>query len=137
MSIINEPDDVLSLAVKNLLTPILEDEKFIKRIEKLKNRMIVLELEDIYAITITFNDGDITIEYGETPKYHLKIIITLDAFVGIAEGKVSLIGAFLKRKARVKKLYRLFTVFKFYQVLFPAIKKAAEEHVLDGVMNVL
>ncbi|MHA1148378.1 MAG: SCP2 sterol-binding domain-containing protein [Promethearchaeota archaeon] len=137
MSIINKPDDVLSLALKNLINPLLEDEKFVKKIKNLKYRVIVLELEDIYGITLTFNNGTILIEYGEKPKYHLKIIITLDAFVGIAERKVSLVGAFLRRKARVKKIYRIFTILKFYRILFPAIKKASEEPILEGVINVL
>lgn len=137
MSIVNQPDDVLGLALKNLLAPLLEDEKFSKKIKKLKHRVIVLELRDIYSITLTFDNGNIQIDYGEKPKYHLKINVTLDAFVGIAEGKVGLVGAFLKGKAKVKKIYRVFTILKFYQVLFPAIKKANEQPILAGILNVL
>ncbi len=137
MSIINEPSDVLGLALKNLLSTVLKEEKFQKRVKKLKRRVVVLELKDIYAITLTFNNGEIQIEYGEKPKYHLKIIITLDAFVGIAEGKVGLISAFLKGDAKVKKIYRVFTILKFYLILFPAIKQANEHPILEGVINVL
>lgn len=137
MSIVNEPDDVLGLALKNLIAPLLDDEKFVKLIKKLKKRVIVLELADIYGITLSFNNGDIAIEYGEKPKYHLKIIVTLDAFVGIAEKKIGLVGAFLKRKAKVKKIWRVFTILKFYKIFFPAIKKANEEPILENVMNIL
>lgn len=137
MSIINDPQDVLGLAIKNLLTPLLLEEKFVKKVRKIKRRTIVVELEDIYPITLIFNNGDISIVYGKRPKYDLKIVITLDAFVGIAEGKVGMIGAFLKRKIRAKKLYRVFTVLRFYKVFFPAIKAARQNPVIEGIENLL
>ena len=137
MSIINDPQDVLGLAIKNLLTPLFLDEKFVKKVRKIKKRIIVVELEDIYAISLVFNNGDVSIEYGEKPKYHLWITITLDAFVGIAEGKVSMIGAFLKRKIKAKKLYRVFTILRFYKVFFPAIKAASESPAIEGIENLL
>jgi len=136
ISIINKPDDILGLAIKNLFTPFLHDEKFIKRINKL-NRIIVLELIDVYPLTLTFHEGTIRIEYGENPDYDLKLRITVEAFAGIAEGKVGLIGALLKGNLKVKKIYRLLTVLKFYRILFPAIKKATETPILEGVINIL
>lgn len=138
MSIIEpHPTDVLGLALKNLLTPLLGDEKFRKKIKGLKRRVIVMELKNIYSITLTFNNGEILIEYGAKPKYHLFISITLDAFVGIAEGKIGLIGAFLTRKIKAKKIYRVFTILKFKNIFFPAIKAANANPILDGVINVL
>ncbi len=136
MSIVNQPEDILGLALKNLLTPLLKDEKFVKKIKKL-NRVIVLELKDIYAITLTFNNGNILIEYGEKKPYHLKLIVTMEAFTGIAEGKIGLIGAFLKRKIKIKKIYHIFTILKFRSIFFPAIKKATETPALEGVINIL
>jgi len=137
MSIINEPQDVLGLAIKNLMTPLLLDPKFAKKVKKIKKRVIIIELEDIYPLSLVFNDGDVSIEYGEKPKYHLWITITLDAFVGIAEGKVGMIGAFLKHKIKAKKLYRVFTILRFYKVFFPAIKAAHQNPVIEGIENLL
>ena len=136
MSIVNEPDDILGLALKNLLTPLLEDEKAVKTIKKL-NKVIVMELTGLYSITLTFNNGNILIELGEKKPYHLKMIVTLDAFTGIAEGKIGLIGAFLKRKIKVKGIYRIFTILKFRKIFFPAIKAATETPALEGVINIL
>lgn len=137
MSIINQPDDLLGLALKNLLTPLLQDPKFVKKIKSLKKKVIVIELKDIYAISLTFDNGNISIEYGEKTKYHLKLIVTMDAFMGIAENKMGLIGAFLKRKIKVKKIYHVFTILKFKGIFFPAIKKANEKPILEGVINIL
>jgi putative sterol carrier protein len=138
MSIIEPlPDDVLGLALKNMLTPLLDDPKFRKKIIGLKKKVIVMELKDIYSITLTFNHGDILIEYGAKQKYHLGIIVTLDAFVGIAEGKLGLVGAFLKGMIKAKKIYRVFTILKFKSIFFPAIKAANENPILEGVVNVL
>lgn len=137
MSIINDPVDVLGLAIKNLMTPLFLDEKFVKKVKKIKKRVVIIELEDIYSVSLVFNNGDVSIEYGEKPEYHLWIKITLDAFVGIAEGKVGMIGAFLKRKIRAKKLYRVFTILRFYKVFFPAIKAARQNPVIEGIKNLL
>ena len=54
MSIINQPEDLLGLALKNLITPLLEDDKVKKRLENW-NKVIVVELIDIYGLTFTFN----------------------------------------------------------------------------------
>lgn len=129
MSIVNEPEDILGLALKNLLALRLEDEKIKKKIKNWK-RTIVLEVVGMYAISLTFNNSELTIEYDEKPKYHLKISTTIEAFVGIAEGTTSMVSAFIRRKIKVKKIYRVFTILKFYSILFPALKmanKAMEE----------
>ena len=123
MSIVNEPEDVLGMALSNVLTPSLSDEKFLKKTKGWK-RTIVLEVIGLYPITLTFKNSEITIVYEEKPKYHLKISITLEALLDIAEGRLGLISAFLRRKVRVKKIYRIFTILKFRSILFSAIKKA-------------
>ena len=64
MSIINQPKDILGLALKNLLTPMLNEEKILKKIKNW-HRIIVVELIGLYEITLIFNNSEITIEYGE------------------------------------------------------------------------
>ena len=139
MSIVNEPDDILSLAVANLLRPLLEIEKFLKRIKKLKKCVIVVELKDLYALSLSFDNAAISINYGEPKRYKLKMIVTLEEFMKIAEGQgmIGLIGAFFKGRIKIKKIYRLFIFLKFYRIFFPAIKMANEEPALIGVINVL
>ncbi|MHA1274369.1 MAG: SCP2 sterol-binding domain-containing protein [Promethearchaeota archaeon] len=138
MSIINQPEDILGLAIKNLIEPLYSENKTRKKLLKIKNRIIILELEGIYAISMIFDKkSNLKIEYGEKTKYSSKIKTNLDAFVGIAEGKVGIISAFLRRKIKVKKIFRIFTLFRFYRVLFPAIKKANENPIIKDVLNVL
>jgi putative sterol carrier protein len=113
------------LALKNLLFPFLNDDKFLKKIKNW-NRIIVIEIIGLYPITLIFSNGEIRIEYDEIPKHHLKLIISLEAFTQIAEGKLNLVSAFLKGKIKIKKLYRIFTILKFKNILFPALKRATE-----------
>ena len=126
MSIINEPDDLLGLAVLNVLAPRLEEDKIKKKLENW-NRTIVLEIIGLYPISLVFNNSELSIEYDEKPKYDLKITTSLNTFVDIAEGNTNLISAFLKRKVKVKKIYRIFTILKFYSILFPALKALSNE----------
>ena len=121
MSIVNEPEDILGMALSNLLTPILSNAIILNKIKNW-NRTIILEVIGLYPITLTFNNSEITIVYGEKPKYHIKISITLEALLNIAEGKLGLISAFLRRKVKVKKIFRILTILKFRRVLFSALK---------------
>jgi hypothetical protein len=50
MVTINEPDDIFGIALVNLLTPFLDEEKFQKKIKNWK-RTIVLELKDFYTFS--------------------------------------------------------------------------------------
>lgn len=136
MSKINQPTDILGLALKNLLLPYLDDEKFQKKIKNW-NKVIIVALRDFYSITLTFSNGSIEIEYDEKPKYDVKLIVTLNAFVGIAEGKMGLISAFLKREIRVKKIYKIFTMLKLKNIIFPALKRATEQPLIEGLINLL
>jgi putative sterol carrier protein len=122
---INEPQDLLGLAVRNLFLPFLDNELFYKKIKNW-NKVIVVEIKGLYPITISFEKGEIRIEYDESPKYDLKLILTLNAFTEIAEGKLGLFSAFFKGKIKVKKLYHIFTILKFKNILFPALKRATE-----------
>ncbi len=128
MSIINQPKDILGLALKNLLTPMLNEEKILKKIKNW-HRIIVVELIGLYEITLIFNNSEITIEYGEKPKYDLKIRMTLDALIAITEGRMGLISAFLRRKLKVKKIYRIFTINKFQSILVKALHLANKTYV--------
>lgn len=137
MTIKSKPDDVLGLAIYNLLNPLFEEEKYRKKVEKLKTKVIALEIKHIYGLTLRFNNGEMLIEYGAVPKYNLKIIMTLEALVKIAEGKLGLIGAFLKRQVKVKKIYNVFTILKFKGLLFPALQAASKKSILENVVNIL
>jgi len=123
MTIANEPQDLLGLAVNSLLTPYLKEKKFQNKIRNWK-RKIVIEIKNMYPISVIFNKGIIKIEYDEIPKYDLKIILSLKAFTEIAEGKSGMISAFLKGEIKIKKLYRIFTVLKFKNIFIPALKNA-------------
>ncbi len=123
MSIINQPEDILGLAIKNVLTPMLTNEKVLKKIKNWQ-RIIVVEIIGLYKITVIFNNSEITIEYGENPKYHLKIRMALDALISITEGRMGLISAFLRRKLKVKKIYRIFTINKFQSIFVKALHLA-------------
>ena len=132
---INESDHVFGMAIVKIFTPFLDDEKFQKKLKDW-NKVIVVELKGIYTFSIIFNDGVISCEYGEKEKYNLKLIISFDAFVGIAEGYTGLIPAFIRGKIKVKKLYNIFTALKFITILLPALKKATAEPIAEGYIKV-
>ncbi len=132
---INESDHVFGMAIVKIFTPFLEEEKFQKKIEKW-NKIIVVELKNIYTFSLIFDNGVISCEYGEREKYNLKLITSFEAFVGIAEGYTGLIPAFLRGKIKVKKIYNILTVLKFITILLPALKSATAEPIAEGYIKV-
>jgi len=132
---INESDHVFGMAIVKIFTPFLEEEKFQKKIEKW-NKIIVVELKNIYTFSLIFDNGVISCEYGEREKYNLKLITSFEAFVGIAEGYTGLIPAFLRGKIKVKKIYNILTVLKFITILLPALKRATAEPIAEGYIKV-
>jgi len=104
MITINEPDDVFGIAVVSLLRPFFEEEKFQKKLKNWK-KTIVVDLIDLYTFSLTFNDGDITVDYGGKDKYNLKLIIGFDTFMDIEEiGKLCGIGSIGMVKDALKEL---------------------------------
>ena len=83
-------------------------------------------MRGIYPITITFNNGEILIEYDEKQKYQLKVSLSFDALMKLAEGKMGLISGFFNGGIKIKRIYRIFTILKFKSIFFPALKEAIE-----------
>ena len=130
-----EPDHIFGMAVINLFIPYVDDEKFQKKIENWK-KTIVVDLIDIYPFSIIFYNGEISVEYGAREEYDLKLIISFDTFIGIAEGYTGLIPAFLRRKIKVKKIFHIFTVLRFISILLPALKKATSQTLPEGFYKI-
>ena len=135
MILIKEPNHIFGMAVVNLFKPFLGNEKFQRKLKKWK-KVIIIKLIDLYPFSIIFNDGEISVEYGENSKYDLKLVLSFDTFIEIAEGQVGIISSFLKGKIKVKKLYKVFTVLKFISILIPALKKATEKSLDEGFYKV-
>ena len=126
---ISQPEDILGLAIKNMLDYRNRDEKFSKYVAKWakkKERKIVVNVLPMYAITIVFNGNKITIERGESKKA-LKITLHVHSMLEMAFGRLGVIKATLTRKIKIKGLYRIGTILKFMKIFLKTMKMVADE----------
>lgn len=115
----------MGIGIKNLLEYRKDDEKFQELVASW-HKTIVVEVNGIYAVTITFEGGAIDIQPGTPEKYDLKFQLSLETMVAIARGDISYIKAFLKGHVKVKKMWHVGTLLKFVKVFIPALQIAGQ-----------
>jgi putative sterol carrier protein len=125
MIVINQPQDILGLGIKNILSYRLQDADYQKLVSGV-NKTIIIEFRHIYAVTVVFHENNITIEYDEKEKYDLKVILDINTMVQMARGEYGPIRGFLKGKLKVKKIWNVGLLLKFIQIFIPNIKLAGE-----------
>jgi len=126
---IPQPEDILGLAIKNMLDYRKYDEKFntyVSNWSKKKQKKIVVNVIPFYAVTILFDGSRVIITRGETKKA-LKVTLHVHSMLEMANGRLGLIKATLTRKLKVKGIYRIGTILKFTKIFFTTMKMVAAE----------
>ncbi len=125
MLMMNDPQDILGIGIKNILEYRASKGELEPLVAGWK-KIIVVEIQGIYAITIRFQDSNIQVEPSLPSTYDLKLTMSLNIMIKIAKGETGLIGAFLKGQVKVKKLWHVSTLLKFIKIIIPALKIAGE-----------
>lgn len=122
----NRPEDIIGIGIKNILAYRINDVEFQKLVQNWK-RVIAIEFKNLYCVTANFQGEKIYIEYGEPPKYHIKIILdSLQTMVDLAKGKFGPYKAFLLGKIKVKKIWNVLDLLKFIKVFIPGLRIAGD-----------
>ncbi len=122
---INNPEDILGIGLKNLLSYCCNDSKFHKEVEVL-NQKIIFDFEDLYSVSVFFQKPTIEITPNTEEKNILRLKMSLNTLINIMKGKYSIIGAFLRGKIKISHLWKLLTIIRLLRILHPALKKATE-----------
>lgn len=126
----NQPEDILGIGIRTILNYRKDDVKF-QNLLKNWNKIIVIEFNGIYAVTIEFKDGSIRIAYDEQEGYDLKVKLrSIRVMTDIAAGTYGPIRAFMTGKIRVKKVWNVFVLLKFIRLFIPALRIAGDRAVL-------
>ncbi|MHA1342132.1 MAG: SCP2 sterol-binding domain-containing protein [Promethearchaeota archaeon] len=124
--IFNQPQDIFGIGIKNILNYRKNDPKF-KKLVINWNKTIVFEFPGLYPITINFNGNTININYGDSEKYDLRVIMPeLSVMTEIARGDLGPISGFLKGKIKIKKMFSLPVLIRFIKIFIPALHIAGE-----------
>ncbi|MGQ4873920.1 MAG: SCP2 sterol-binding domain-containing protein [Promethearchaeia archaeon] len=122
---IEKPNDLLSLAIYNILNHRKDDEFY--NLVKDWNKKIVVHISEFYPVTIIFQGDEIKFERGEDKKANLKIKMNLDTMLDIAYGEIGAIAATLRGKIRIKGIYKIRTLLRFIKIFLKSISMVAAD----------
>ncbi len=127
----NDPQDLLGIAIKNILDnrdKRGEMEALVSNLEK----TFVIDLTGVYPVTVHFHGNEVRIEPGCSEEFDLKVSMTLDTMAALANGQTGSLQAFLRGQVGVKKMWNVAALLKFLNIFIPALKIAAERGVHFG-----
>ena len=124
---INDPEDILGIGFKNLLSYSYEDPKFHEMVEKL-DQEIVFDFEDLYAVAVKFCKPTIEISPFEiqTGPTGLGLKMSMPTLIEIMKGRYTMVGAFLRGKIRIIRWWKLQTIILLMKLLLPTLQRAKE-----------
>nr|MDO8108916.1 SCP2 sterol-binding domain-containing protein [Candidatus Sigynarchaeota archaeon] len=128
MTKMNDPQDVLGIAVRNLLNYRDSRGELEPLVAKWK-KTVVIEITGIYAVSVHFNGTEIQIEPGGAAKFDLKVLMPLEMMIAIAKSEIGIMHAFMIGQLKVKKMWHIGTLLKFVKIFIPALKIAGERGV--------
>ena len=121
---IQSPEDVVSISMHTILSSRINDPEFNELVINW-NKKIVVDIEPFYPLTITFEGNEVKFKIGDLKKADLKIRVHVKHLLDMAYGRLSLIMAVLTRKLRIKGIYKIGTLLKFYRIIFKTMKMVA------------
>jgi putative sterol carrier protein len=122
---IQQPKDLLSVSVKNILS--YRDENELQKLIYDYNKKIIIEIENFYPSMVVFRENTISFDFGDDlGKADLRIRMSLDTLLDLAYGRLSLPIAILTRKLKIKGIYKLNTVLRFKKIFLDTLKMVAK-----------
>jgi putative sterol carrier protein len=86
MITIQEPEDIISIAIHNILSSRIDDKDFYKQVHNW-NKKIVIEIKPFYPLTIIFEGDDIQFEMGDAKDADIRLKLELQTMLDIAYGR--------------------------------------------------
>ena len=121
---INNPEDILGIGLKNLLTYRCDDPAFHLAVEKL-NQKVTFDFEDLYPVSVNFCKPTIEIlPTKDTSGLGLKM--SMNTLIDIMKGRSTWVGAFLRGKLKISRWWKILSIIRLLKVLLPALYKATE-----------
>ncbi|MHA1688035.1 MAG: SCP2 sterol-binding domain-containing protein [Promethearchaeota archaeon] len=118
---IEEPEDLISISLYNMLNYRKNDEQFINLIRNW-NKKIVLHLIPFYPLAVIFWGDEIKFDRENVKKANLHVQIDLNTMLEIACGEMNPVKALLKGKLKIKGIYKIKTLLKFIKIFLDTMK---------------
>lgn len=123
---IEKPDDMISISLYNILS-YRKDMEYHNLIQNW-NKTIIFEIEQFYPVGVNFSKGEISFKRNISPsEADLIVKMSLQTLLDLAYERLNPIRAFLKRKLKIKGIYKVRTLMKFMKIFLDTIKMMAKD----------
>ena len=123
MITIQEPKDILAISVSNILS-FRKDEEYYNLVKDW-NKTIVLDITDLYPLTIIFEGDNVKFEQGDLNKYDVRLKTDLNTLLDLAFRRIGVVSAVLKGRLKIKGKLKIGTLLKLMKIFFKSLKDVA------------
>jgi hypothetical protein len=124
---IQEPEDIISIAIHNILSSRINDKEFYKHVHDW-NKKIVIDIKEFYPLTIIFEGDKIGFKVGKIKDADIKLRLGLQSMLDIAYGRED---PFLATQKGIMKLEGLGddseNLVRFYNIFLASMQKVANQ----------
>lgn len=127
MITIQQPKDLLSVSLHNILSYRVKDKGFNELVRDW-NKKILIELESFYPVLVIFQGEKISFEFRDIQqKADLKVKMNLNTLLNIAYERLSLTKAILTGKLKIKGIYKIGALLQFKKIFLDTLKMVAAD----------
>lgn len=124
---IQEPEDIISIAIHNILSPRINDKEFYDHVHNW-NKKVVIEIKPFYPLTIILEGDEIRFEVGETKDADIKLKLGLQSMLDVAYGREDPILAVQKGIMELQGLGDdSENLVRFYDIFLNSMQKVANQ----------
>ena len=123
---IQEPGDIISVAIHNILSSRINDVDFYNFVHDW-NKKIVIEIRPFYPLTVIFEGDSIKFKVGDTKDADIKLRLDLQSMLDIAYGREDPLLATQKGILELEGLGDdSENLVKFYNIFLDSMQKVAK-----------
>jgi len=122
---IQDPEDLLSIALRNIFSSRIEEKEFYTNVHNW-NKKVVLDIKSFYPLTVIFEGDEIKFERGEVKDADIILRLSLQTLLDIANGREDPLSAAGKGIIKLEGLGNdSEKLVKFYNIFLVSMQKAA------------
>lgn len=127
MILIQKGEDLLSISLSTILSYRKNEPEFQKLVVNW-NKKILIVIEDFYPIEIVFDRDEIRFKVIDIDKkVDLKVKMNIYTLLDLAYGRLGPIKAVIKRKIRIKGLFKVGILLKFIKIFLNSMQMVAAD----------
>jgi len=128
---IQKPEDVISIALHNILSQRVDDKDFYSQVHDW-NKKVVFEIKPFYPLTVIFEGDAIKFQPGDAEDADMKVKLELQSMLDLAFGRLNPFFAIEEGHMEIEGLGEdSEKLMRFYNIFMVSMQKAAQERNLN------